>query len=289
MKKVLITGAGSFLGVALERFLSQWPEAYQADTVDLENERWREKSFAGYDVVYHVAGIAHRKETPENRELYYAVNRDLAVETAKKAKAEGVSQFIYLSSMSVYGRDTGVITRDTPPNPQSSYGKSKLEAEAALSSLADDRFLLCILRPPMVYGKDCKGNFQTMVKLVKKLPVFPKVNNRRSMIYIENLCSFVKMCIDRNLQGLYFPQNREYVQTTVMASVIAETLQRKVFMSTLLGIGVTLLRPFVGMARKGFGSLIYKDTEDFSFEYCWVDFKQSVRDSMESRASHELS
>ncbi len=76
------------------------------------------KDFLEYDVVYHVAGIAHRKETKENRELYYAVNRDLAYEVAKKSKQDGIKQFIFLSTMSVYGLESGVIDEYTPLNPK---------------------------------------------------------------------------------------------------------------------------------------------------------------------------
>ena len=128
MKKILITGANSYIGTSFEKYLKEnYPDEYIVDTVDMIDGSWREKSFAGYDSVFHVAGIAHQKETKKNAHLYYEVNRDLAVETAKKAKSEGVKQFIFLSSMSVYGMDTGVITKETKPNPKSNYGKSKFQ------------------------------------------------------------------------------------------------------------------------------------------------------------------
>ncbi|MBR5858876.1 MAG: NAD-dependent epimerase/dehydratase family protein, partial [Clostridia bacterium] len=182
MKKILITGANSYIGTSFETYLKEnFPDDYVVDTVDMIDGTWHEKSFAGYDSVFHVAGIAHQKETKENAHLYYEVNRDLAIEIAKKAKDDGVKQYIFLSSMSVYGVETGVITKETEPNPKSNYGKSKLQAEQGISSLASDDFKVCILRPPMVYGRGCKGNFQTVVKIVKKSPVFPNVKNKRSI------------------------------------------------------------------------------------------------------------
>lgn len=281
MKKILITGANSYIGVSFETYMRKWAEEYTVDTVDMIDGTWREKDFSSYDAVFHVAGIAHKKETKENAHLYYKVNRDLVIETAKKAKADGVKQFVFLSSMSVYGMDTGVITKDTAPDPKSNYGKSKLEAEDGIQNLASDDFRICTLRPPMVYGKGCKGNFQTVCKLVRKSPVFPKVNNERSMIYIDNLSSFVKMCIDHNLEGLYFPQNKEYVNTSDMAKIISVEIQKKLWVSGLAGFAVCAIRPFVGMAKKAFGSLIYKDTEDFEYSYCVVENSDSVRLSVE--------
>ena len=277
MKRILITGANSYIGTSFEKYIrDNFSDDYTVDTVDMVDGSWRGKSFAGYDSVFHVAGIAHRKETKENAHLYYEVNRDLAIETAKKAKADGAGQFIFLSSMSVYGMETGVITKETKPNPKSHYGKSKWQAEQAIEPLASDNFKVCILRPPMVYGKDCKGNFQTVVKIVKKFPVFPKVKNERSMIYIDNLSSFLKFCVDQNLSNVYFPQNQEYVRTVDMAQKIAAKLNKKIYFSVLMGCGVLLLRPYIAVAKKGFGNLIYRNTEEFDYLYCIVNNPESI-------------
>jgi len=168
MKKILITGANSYIGVSFERYMNQFADAYRVDTLDVISDAWKQADMSGYDVVFHVAGIAHRKETAENADLYYRVNRDLAVAIARKAKAEGVGQFVFMSTMSVYGMDAGVITPTTSTTPVTHYGKSKLEAETAISGLQDDNFAVTVLRPPMVYGKGCKGNFQLLLKLVQK-------------------------------------------------------------------------------------------------------------------------
>ena len=280
MKKILITGSGSYIGKSFEEYLKKYGDEYSTDTLDMQSADWRERSFSGYDVVFHVAGIAHRKETSENAHLYYEVNRDLALEVARKAKSEGVSQLIFLSSMSVYGIERGVITPDTPLAPKSNYGRSKMEAEEGMAELSSEDFAICTLRPPMVYGKGCKGNFGSVVSLVRKLPFFPRVANRRSMIYIDNLSSFVKMAIDRELSGVYFPQNREYMNTSQMAMGIAEGLGKKCRLSRLLGFGVKLLIPFVSMAKKGFGTLVYENTETFDFEYIVISAEESVKISV---------
>ncbi|MGN1369066.1 MAG: NAD-dependent epimerase/dehydratase family protein, partial [Aristaeellaceae bacterium] len=240
----------------------------------------REKDFSKYDAVYHVAGIAHQKESEANCELYYRINRDLALETARKAKDEGVKQFIYLSSMSVYGMEVGVITEQTQPNPKTNYGKSKLEAECGLASLRDDDFKVCILRPPMVYGPRCKGNFSLIIDIVKRFPVFPRIRNERSLIYVENLCGFVRLAIDNKLDGLFFPDNREHVQTQAIAEAAAAVYGKKVYFSVLLGWCVAVLRLFVPKARKAFGSLVYENLERHTYSYCDVDNAESLKKSV---------
>jgi UDP-glucose 4-epimerase len=149
-----------------------------------------------------------------------------------------------------------------------------------MAALCDENFKICTLRPPMVYGKGCRGNFGTVVALVRKLPFFPKVKNQRSMIYIDNLSLFVKIAIDRGLSGLYFPQNREYVNTSEMAGIIAERLEKKCPRSALLGLCAKMAIPFVGMAKKAFGTLIYQDTEVLDFEYAVISSDEGVRRSL---------
>lgn len=262
MKKILITGANSYIGTSFEKYIEDnYSNQYHVDTIDMIDGSWRGTSFKGYDVVFHVAGIAHQKETKENAHLYYEINRDLAIEVAKKAKEEGIKHFVFLSTMSVYGMDTGVITRDTKPNPKTNYGKSKLKAEEQITELRDESFKICVLRPPMVYGEGCKGNYQTIVKLVKKFPIFPRIKNKRSLIHIDNLVLFLKNAIDCRYDGLFFPRNKEYVSTIDLAKQIAKQENKKIYFSFLLGFVVVVLRPFVKKIKKAFGNLIYQDVD----------------------------
>lgn len=278
MKNVLITGTDSYIGTALEAHLQG--NHYSVTTLDVRDEGWLNATFDGYDTVVHVAAIVHQKERPEMEELYFRVNRDLALRIARKAKAAGVRQFSFMSSMSVYGMDTGLITPDTVPQPVSFYGKSKLAAEELIGREVCEDFKVCILRPPMVYGPGCKGNFQTVVKLVKRSPVFPQLKNARSMIHIDNLCEFLRLCIDSCESGLFFPQNREYMQTSDMARIIAGTLGRRVFFSRLAGMVVWLTIPFLSLTQKAFGTLIYQDTELHDYCYCIHSNADSVAGSV---------
>ena len=279
MKRVLVAGKGSYIGQSLIRFAQENDLGCEITELDVQNPSWKDADFSGFESVVLVAGIAHQKETDVNRHLYYEVNRDLAYEIARTSKAAGIHHFVMLSTMSVYGVDEGVITPETEPCPSTSYGKSKLQGEELVASLSDETFGVAILRPPMVYGPNCKGNFNSLVKLAMSLPVFPKVENKRSAIYIDNLCSFIIMCVSEGLTGLYFPQDDRYLNTSHAASVIAEAVGRRSRQSTLLGMAVIASKSVLRIARKAFGTLIYSETENFGFSYCTVEQNTALRRS----------
>lgn len=285
MKKILITGANSYIGVSFENHLKQWPEEYAVDTLDMIGDGWREASFRGYDAVFHVAGLVHMaksKDDPAQAAIYEKVNTRLAIETAQKAKVEGVKQFIFMSSASVYGLTAPMgkvvtITKDTPLAPVDNYGISKAKAEEGLAALAGEGFKIAVLRPPMIYGKGCKGNYQTMAKLAKKLPVFPWVENRRSMLYIENLSEFVRLIVDDGAEGVFCPQNGEYVNTSDMVNLIAHVNGRNILLVKGFGWALKLLRPVTGMVDKAFGSLCYDfELSRYPKDYWVKNFQESV-------------
>ncbi len=260
MKKVLITGANSYIGEAVKQYLENVEtEEYIVDVMDTLGLKANAEMFADYDVVFNVAGIAHIKENNDNRQLYYDVNRDMVINIAKLAKQAGVRHFILLSSMSVYGMTTGHIEKNTYANPINAYGESKLQADEQISVLGSDDFKVAILRPPMVYGNGCKGNYQSLRKFAMKSPVFPNVKNERSMIFIGNLCEFVKKVIDNEQQGIFFPQNAEYVNTSAMVKGIAKLNGKKLCL--IKGANFILKRVKIGVFKKVFGSLTYEKTD----------------------------
>ena len=292
MKKILITGANSYIGTSFEEWAKKrYPEEFEIDTADMVDGSWREKSFAGYDVVFHVAGIAHADVgyvSEERKAFYYKINRDLAIETARKAKEGGVSQFVFMSSMIVYGESAGlgkkkVITKDMKPHPANFYGDSKWQADKGVRKLADDSFHVAVLRPPMIYGKGSKGNYPLLAKMAKKLPVFPDIQNERSMLYIGNLCEFLCLLMQSGEGGIYFPQNAEYVQTSEMVRLIAKTAGHKIWITKLLNPAVWLAGKIPGkvsgMVNKAFGNMRYEleMSEAFDRKYRYFDLERSIR------------
>ena len=267
MIRILITGANSYIGTFFASYLAQ-PEfagKYQVDTLDMIGDAWRSFDFSPYDTVYHVAGIAHSdngKISDERAKLYYAVNTDLTVECAKKAKDAGVKQFIFMSSAIVYGDSAPIgkeklITRDTPVSPANCYGDSKVQAENSIRPLDCDTFKVVILRPPMIFGKNSKGNYPLLSKLARKLPVFPKVNNKRSMLYIGNLMEFVRLMIENGEHGTFWPQNPQYSNTSEVISLIAKARNKHCVLIPGFGWALKLLSHATGLVNKAFGNLAY--------------------------------
>lgn len=281
MKKILITGESSYIGASFKNWVSQYEGKYEVDTISVRHKNWKNKSFKKYDVVLHTAGIAHIKETKENKSLYYKVNRDLAIEVAKKSKEDGVNQFILLSSMSVFGVEQGIITTDTVEKPKTSYGISKLEAENEIKKLIDEKFIVSIVRPPMVYGKGCKGNYVSLDKLTNKVPFFPKVENKRSMIYIDNLSEFIRIIIDEEIDGILYPQNEEYVCTTDMVKKISKYKSKNMFTIPGFNYLFKLASKKINIISKVFGDLVYeKQISDIGYYYQIVKFDESIRRSL---------
>lgn len=279
MKKVLITGANSYIGTSFEKYVKENDIDFEIDTLDLINPNWKNFDFSGYDSVFHVAGIAHFSKDESKKELYYKVNTDLTDNVANIAKQAGVGQFIFMSSIIVYGDSTSgkrIITKQTKPNPTDFYGDSKWQAEQKLSKLSDNTFKVVIIRPPMIYGKGSKGNYPKLSKLAKKTPIFPKISNSRSMLYIENLCEFVKQVIELELNGLFFPQNSDYVNTSELVKLIAEASGKRIYFTNLFNPVINLLF-HIDTVKKVFGNLVYeKEMSMYEFNYQLVDFKDSI-------------
>lgn len=276
MKKILVTGAYSYIGTSLEKWLGQYPDNYQVDTVSMRDNMWKEKNFSPYHIIFHVAGIAHVSSDLKMEDLYYKVNRDLTIETAKKAKLEGVKQFIFMSSIIVYG-DNNVIDINTIPAPSDFYGDSKLQAEEGIKHLEDEKFKVVILRPPMIYGKGSKGNYPKLAKAAQNLPLFPDIDNERSMLHIDNLCEFVKLMIDNEESGLFFPQNKEYVKTSEMVRLISQVHGKKIKLTRVLNGLLKLMGLKVRVVNKVFGNLVYdKSMSDYKMDYRIRDLGESI-------------
>jgi len=293
MKRVLITGANSYIGVSFEQYAAEhYPDQLSIDTIDMIDGSWKEKDFSSYDVVYHVAGIAHAdigNVSDEVKAKYYAVNTDLAIETAKKAKHDGVKQFVFMSSAIVYGDSAPYgkkkrILKDTEPSPANFYGDSKWQADKGVRELADENFTVTVLRPPMIYGKGSKGNYPMLAKMAKKLPIFPDVQNERSMLYIENLCEFLCQVMLRGEGGIFWPQNAEYTRTSEMVKLIASVSNHSIHVSKAWNWVVKIASLIPGktrnLANKAFGNMSYDQSMSiYDFNYQLIDINESIRRS----------
>ena len=284
MKKILITGTKGYLGTSLKQYLAQWPE-YAVTGLSLREDRWEAFDLRGYDAVYHAAALVHQKKTkddPACLDEYRKINRDLTLRLAEKAKAAGVGQFLFLSTEAVYGLTAPygkeiVIGAHTPTAPVDNYGISKLEAEQGLQKLASASYRVAILRPPLIYGKGCTGNFRTLEKMADRLPCFPKIENRRSMLYVENLNALVKLLIDRQDSGLFCPQDPEPLCTSQVVRAIAQAKGKRLALVPGFGWALGLLGHVSGSVGKAFGSLRYDQAlSRYPQPYQLVSFPESV-------------
>ena len=320
MKRILITGLHSYVGNTVEAYLEQYNQSageilYQTDKISLRDGNWRNNSWEGYDCVLHVAGLAHAdvsKLSEEEQKRYYEINADLTGEAATKAAADGVGQFIYCSSVIIYGESAGVgkekvIGKDTEPEPANFYGDSKLKGEQAALAAANSgsdrtpqgtaggfdakrsdagQMQVAILRLPMIYGKGSKGNFPVLVKLAEKMPVFPSVKNQRSMLYIENLAEFIRQLVELGKGGVFYPQNAEYVTTTDVVKMVAKARNKRIATWGILNPFVKLASVMPGrigkLANKAFGSLTIDQTLSFNeisgYQVC--NFEESIKRSV---------
>lgn len=286
MKRVLITGAGSFVGTSIERWLDNSFEGsakqFSVDTVDTMNDAWKQAVFSKYDVVFHVAGIAHVDPKPEMAPLYYKVNRDLAIEVAKWAKEHGVMQFIFMSSRIVYHASKSlkgdITTFATVPNPNDFYGDSKLQAENGLRELECESFKVAIIRPPMIYGPGNKGNLPRLGWLATIAPCFPDWHNKRSMLHVDNLAEFIRQIILREMSGTFFPQNAEYADTVEIVRHFAKEHGHKIWISRLFNPLVWLGSLFIPAIPKMFADSYYvQEMSQYPFDYQVVSFKDSLK------------
>lgn len=258
MKKVLITGANSYIGTSVEKWLMREPGNYHVETLDMKNLNWIYYDFSSFDVIFHVAGIAHVSKKKSMEALYYKVNRDLAIKTAEIAKASKVKQFIFMSSMIVYNSKETRISSITQPNPDNFYGLSKLQAEEGLKKMHSEEFKVVIIRPPMIYGPNSKGNFPKLISLARIVPIFPKYNNKRSILYIDNLSNSVKYLIDNVSNGIFFPQNMEYVDTSEVIAETKKIIHKKVWFTRLFNPLIITLKNRINVVNKLFSDSYYE-------------------------------
>ena len=267
MKRVLVTGKSSFIAGHFARHMEKYADEYAVELVSVRGDSWKNIDFSKYDAIIHAAGIAHVGYKDEMHDEYMKVNRDLTLDIARAAKAAGVKQFVFLSSIIIYGPAakagcTRYISAATRPAPENAYGESKLLAENGLREIAGDGFAVAILRLPMVYGNGCKGNYATLSKYADMLPLFPALCGFRSAVSVESLAEKLRICIEKRLSGTFFPQDREYMTTPGMLKTIRAARGKRTCITGLFN-WVIRITANIGPVKRIFGGIAYnKDLPD---------------------------
>lgn len=279
MKRVLIIGDDSYIGCKIKEWIERFPALYEVCIVSSRNNMWKGADFSNFETIINVAGLAHINNITEDmKPKFYAINRDLPIAIGTWAKEHGVKHFIHFSSMNVYGDYCDNLhTRDCE-RPTSFYGDSKYQGDLGLRKLEDEGFKISYVRPPFVYGKDCKGNYHTVRKIANKMPFFPNFKNKKSMIYIDNLCEFIRLVVEHKVAGVLTPQNKELVSTAVLVKTIATVHGKKLWMPVFFNPFIAVANKLIKKIRRGFGNDNYdlSLSNYFDFKYSVVDFEKSV-------------
>ena len=281
-KSVLIVGANSYIGKKIKPWLEKEPDVFDVDVASARNDEWKNIDFTKYSVIINVSGIAHIKISADMEPLFYKVNTQLAVDICKKAKESGCSQYIYMSSMNVYGDTSDVINENMPPMPKNFYGKSKLMADQQIAELGTELFHTVSIRPPVVYGKGCKGNFPRLAKLAKFTPIFPNYKNIRSMIYIDNLCELIRLIILNNCSGIFHPQNKELTSTVEMVEIMSKAYGHKIWMTKIFNCLISITVDKIHIVNRMFANDSYSPSISnvFNYDYCVVSTEESIKRSL---------
>lgn len=290
--KILIIGKNSYIGNHIDIWMTS--KGHDVVQLDVLTEDWKNYDYSPFDSIVHVAGIVHRPDC-KDWELYKTVNTDMPIYIAKRFKslrgAEGLyGQYVYFSTMGVYDARKSlhgcVIDENTPmlDEGNSMYGKSKLMAEISLSKLQNDTLNVAFVRPPSVYGKDCKGGYISGFKSIAKLlPVIPQAyaNARQSFIYIDNLCENVRIIIENNMAGKFCPQDDEIPNANRLLEVICEGIGKKYHSSKFLGLCLRLIS-FIPLINKAYGGISYsRQLSDIqNMNYVVVPFKEGMKKSV---------
>lgn len=277
--KVLVTGKNSFVGNYVGPYLID--KGHQVDYISLKDDRWLSQDFSNYEVILHVAGIAHVSYKSKDKDLYDQINHQLTKKVAIKAKDEGVTQFIFLSSMIVYHSKENAITEKTLPNPKGPYAISKYNAEKALEELRSDDFNVAILRPSMIYGPGNKGNLPKLAKLIRFIRIFPMIYNKRSFLFVGNLAEATHQILKEKLNGKFHLADQKHIATYDLVRYISSARKDKILYLCVFNLPIRFFMRISIKLEKLFGDYYYHENIiKHSFHYHLFDTEDAIKLSL---------
>lgn len=268
--RVLVTGCNGFVGSSLVKILNGRPDIevigscrnvplqLTEQNIELRHFQLTDRSnlddlLQGIDVVVHTAGIAHdtSSKLEKDKDAYFDINTNATLDLAKSSVANGISKFIFISSIKVNGEYTSPgqpFDETSIENPKGHYAVSKYHAELGLKKISKKTGIkVCILRPSLIYGPEPKGNLKTLSRLIKNgipLPVGSIKQNQRSILHIENLVSLIIECIfnEKSDNQTFLVSDGENLSTREIVELLGQLIGEKprlvnvpIFLLNILG------------------------------------------------------
>lgn len=277
MQNIIVTGANGKLSCKAADWL-KGKNVFGVEQLSLRGD-WQNHDFADTYGIVHIAGI-----TPQNAKAesdYKKINYELTRELANKAKTDGVKQFVFISSMAVYGACQSIdpkknIDENTPCSPNSDYGKSKLKAEEYLKGLRDENFRVCIIRVPSIFDGEKNEYIEQYKYLADKLPVIPKcfINNYKSFIHSDNLCELIYLAIEADFDGIICPHDGKISAFDICSAIYPKKPKSRVF-----GLAVELFLKNNPRISDYYGAICYSEnlTDVFDGKYRVTDSLNAIR------------
>lgn len=259
---IIIIGKNSFIGQNIISNLKN----YNFTEIDLVGTEVCKIDFTKAETVIHLAAIVHQKKLI-TEESYFKINRDLAYSVAKRAKEQGVKQFIFMSSAKVYGESNKMErywNEESECKPTDPYGKSKFEAENLIKGLEDKAFKVVVVRSPLVYGAGVKANMFNLIKLVDHFPLLPfgNMDNKRSIVYIGNLVSLLNRIIELEISGVFIAGDKFPLSTTQIVQMIALGFNKRMLLFTVPKPILSIMEKiFPSITNRLYGSLVIDNSK----------------------------
>lgn len=279
--KILVIGKNGYVSRCFQEYMKKYHDT--VDVISVRDDRWKNTSFSGYDAIFNTIGLAHNDARMGTDDEFMRLNVYLPAEIAKKAKDDGVPVFIHMSSLIVYGDSSELgkfkaITKDTVPSPENIYGKSKLMGEVELNKLVDEKFKVALIRSPRVYGEKDTDSIQLLTRFAKKMPIFPNIRNKISMIYSDNLCELVRLIAETGEGGLYFPQQEKHICTSELVKDISVAAGNKLWCTRIFNPILLSVGKKIRIVKKVFGNEGYELdlSNHFEGKYRVVSYKEST-------------
>ena len=242
--RVLLTGSSGFIG---SYFYNNYKEHLEIKTFSFLREKIENINFKNINTVVHCGALVHKMHEIPYKD-YFKANVEQTINLASHAKKNNVSNFIFISTVKIYGEETDLVLNEKSlPNPLDSYSLSKFEAEKKLLELQDENFKISILRIPLVYGPGVKANFKSLVNLIKKISILPfgKIFNKRSIVYVGNVAHILYQIILQNKNGIFIAVDNKAISTSMLITEIARALNRKMilFKIPFFDMMIKIIRP----------------------------------------------